>query len=200
MPMQISLARLRASIGRPAVDIAGRSELVRGDDRGRVAGERSRIGGKVCRIEAANPHSAAHSANPEQEADAALREGRGESNDRDRADEGADQPERCLAQRRPEARLGDDRRRRRGPVRFVELEPERDVEREAHRGPDAQSIEQRLTGGLCVREQPGSRSLARLEKCCACATAQYVVQLIGPLAWSRCPQDRRAPREFNGKR
>ncbi len=47
-------------------------------------------------------------------------------------DEGADDAEPAFAQRRAEVRLPDDRRRSAGPEGLVELEPERDVEREGH--------------------------------------------------------------------
>ena len=140
-----------------AVGAAGRPEQVRGNDRGRVAGERRPIGGKILQDRGCEPAQRAPQRQSKQEADAALREAGGQDNDRNRTDQRADQPKRCFAQRGTEARLADDRRRRRSPVRFVELEPEGDVKGQAHRGPDAQSIEQRSTGGLCVREQPGKQ-------------------------------------------
>jgi hypothetical protein len=78
---------------------------------------------------------------------AVLRKARGQLDDRDGTDKGADHAIPALAQRCSEMRLAHDRRRGAGPVGVVELEPECDIEREAHRSPQPQAKEQWRPGG-----------------------------------------------------
>ena len=79
----------------------------------------------------------------EEKANSALRKAYRQHHDRHCADRRADHAEPALAQRGAEARLTDDRRRRAGPRRIVELEPKRDVQRQADSSPKAQTEENR---------------------------------------------------------
>ena len=130
-----------------AVRAAGRAELIAGDDRRRVAGQRRRIGREVAQQRGDEGAGGAPQRQADEKADAVLREARGQHDDRDRAHHGADHAEPALAQRGAEVRLADDRRRGAGPVRVVELEPERDVKGKADRGPQAQAEQQRRARG-----------------------------------------------------
>jgi hypothetical protein len=112
-----------------------RTEVVAGDDRRRIAGQRRR----VCREVAQQRRHERTGSAPQSEAHevtkAVLGKARGQHHDHHSADHGADHAEPTLAQRRADARLTDDRRGCAGPIRVVELEPEGDVEGKADGGP-----------------------------------------------------------------
>jgi hypothetical protein len=72
----------------------------------------------------------------------------------DATDYRADRAESSFAQRSSETRLDDYPRRSGGPIRVVELEPERGVQGEAHGRPQPQTEEDRRTfrtTGLSLR-------------------------------------------------
>ena len=125
------------------VGAAGRAERAGGDDRGRVAGERRRVGREVAQQRGDQAADGAPQGQTEEKRDALLREARGQDDDRYGAHHRADHAEPPLAQRSAEMRLTHQRRGGARPERIVELEPERDVEGEADRSPKAQPEQQR---------------------------------------------------------
>src|SRR5205807_1319374 len=84
---------------------------------------------------------------PDEKRSAGLREPCRQNHDRHGADRGADHAVPSFAERSPKLWLTHNRRRGSGPKWIVELEPERDVEGKADRGPEPQTKEQRRTGG-----------------------------------------------------
>jgi hypothetical protein len=128
-----------------AVHAAGRAELIAGDDCGRVAGERCRVGGEVVQQRGGQRAGGAPQRETDEKRGPLLGEASREHDDCERAHDGADHAEPALAQRGAELRLAHDRGRGASPERVVELEPERHVKREADRGPHTQSEEQGRT-------------------------------------------------------
>ena len=122
---------------------SGRAERVGGDDRRGVAGERRRIGGEVAQQGGEESADTAPQRQDAEKGDAILRKAPGQHHDCHGAHHGADHAEPPFAQRSAKMRLTDDRRRRAGPKGIVELEPERDVERETDRSPEPQAKQQR---------------------------------------------------------
>jgi hypothetical protein len=76
-----------------------------------------------------------------------LRESRRQQHDGSSTHHCADHAEPALAQRRTETRLAHHCGLRAGPIGVAELEPERNVEREAHGGPQPQAEQQGRPGG-----------------------------------------------------
>ena len=123
------------------------AEFVARDDRRGDPGERRGIGGEVSQQRGHKRARRAPESQTEEKTHTLLRKARGQRHDRHGPDHRADHAEPCLAQRSAEARQTDDGRRCAGPVRIVEFEPERDVHREADRGPQAQTEQERRRHG-----------------------------------------------------
>ena len=145
---------------------SGRAELVGGDDRGGIAGERRRVGREVAQHRGGESADAAPQGEEPEKGDPVLRKARGQHHDHDGADHGADHPEPALAQRSAELRLAHDRRGGAGPERIVELEPERDEEGEADGRPQPDAEQQRRArAGQHIRQ---AKSRACRPGCQAC--------------------------------
>ena len=123
------------------------AEFVTRDDRRGVAGERRGVGGEVSQHRGRKRANRAPEGQAEQKTHTLLREACGQRHDRHGADHCSDHAEPRLAQRCAEARQTDDGGGCARPVRVVEFEPERHVQREADRGPKTQTEQDRRTGG-----------------------------------------------------
>ncbi len=118
-----------------AVRAPRRAEFVARDDRRSIAGKRRRVGREVAQVRGEEPADRAPQSQTQQKSGAVLRKAGGQDDDCHGADHRADQSERGLAQGGAETGLTDDRGGRCRPVRVVELQPERNVECQADRGP-----------------------------------------------------------------
>jgi hypothetical protein len=114
---------------------SGRAEIVGGNDRRGIAGERGRVGCEVAEHRSGESAESAPEGKKHQKGNAILRKARGQHHDHCGADRGADHPEPALAQRSSELGLAHNRRGGTGPKGIVELEPERNEESEAHSRP-----------------------------------------------------------------
>jgi hypothetical protein len=117
------------------VQPARRAELIAGDDRRGVAGQRRRVGGEVAEQRRGESAPCAPQRQSQEKGSAILREAGGEHHDRHRADQGADHAKPPFAQRSAEMGLTHERGRGAGPIGIVEFEPERDVKGETDRRP-----------------------------------------------------------------
>ena len=104
---------------------------------------RSSLAVSLLRLSVGSRRGRAPARQPQKQAEPVLRKARGENDDEYRADQSADEAEPALAQRRAELRLTHDRRRGPCPEGIVELQPEREKERETNGGPKPHSEENR---------------------------------------------------------
>ena len=131
---------------------SGRAEIIGGNDRCSIAGERGRVGCEVAEHRSGECADAAPEGKKHQKGNAILREARGQHHDHCGADHGADHPEPALTQRSPELQLAHNRRGGTRPKRIVEFEPERNEESEAHRRPEAKCVQQWRSSLRRIRE------------------------------------------------
>ncbi len=126
-----------------AVHASGRPELVARDNCCRNPGELRREGKEIAQYCGDKGACGTPQSQAREKSDAVLRETGGQHHDRYPAHDRADHAVPALAQRSAKMGLANQSRGRSGPVRIVELEPERDVKRETDRDPQPQAKEQR---------------------------------------------------------
>ena len=141
--MQISSARSMAKMKTIAVRASDGPENVDRDDRRGIAGERGGVSREIAQERRDEGGGRAPERESDEEGDPILATEGGKDDDRDRADHGSDQSEHRFAQRRPEHRLADQRRRRRRPGGLAELKREGDIKGDANGSPHPQAEQDR---------------------------------------------------------